>query len=279
MFLPKGYGEAVTAMLIWGSVGVFVRIAAQPAATIVFVRVFTAFLVLALFALLRKQPFSFAGHGPLAVLSGIFIAANWLFFFKSIQTTTIGNAVLTYYMAPVLAILWARLFLKERLERRFFQAIPLAGAGVVLMTSEYSFSLSSNDFIGILFGLAGAFFYSFVVVMAKYMSGITPRNLVMVQMGVSSLFFLPFVLFDPPTLTLPSTSAMITMGVVHSALALSIYFSSLQKIKIQHASILSYIDPASALLYAYLIFQETPGLYTLLGGACILLASWLVIRR
>jgi len=279
LFLPKGYGEVITAMLIWGSVGVFVRIADQPAATIVFVRVFTAFLVLALFALLRKQPFSLAGYGPLAVLSGIFIAANWLFFFKSIQTTTIGNAVLTYYMAPVLAMLWARLFLKERLERRIFQALPLAGAGIFLMTSEYNFSLSSNDFIGILFGLAGAFFYSFVVVMAKYMSGITPRNLVMVQMGISSLFFLPFVILNPPTLTLLSTSAMLTMGVVHSALALSIYFSSLQKIKIQHASILSYIDPVSALLYAYLIFNETPGLYTLLGGACILLASWLVIRR
>ena len=279
MLLPKGYSEVITAMLIWGSVGVFVRIADQPAATIVFVRVLTAFVVLALFALLRKQPVSLGGHGPLAVLSGVLIAGNWLFFFKAIQTTTIGNAVLTYYMAPILAILWARLFLKERLERRIFQALPLAGAGIFLMTSEYDFSLSSNDFVGILFGLAGAFLYSLVVVMAKYMSGITPRNLVLVQMGVSSLFFLPFVIFNPPTLTLTSTSAMITMGVVHSALALSIYFSSLQKIKIQHSSILSYIDPVSALLYAYLIFNEAPGLYTLLGGVCILLASWLVIRR
>jgi len=279
LFLPKGYGEIITAMLIWGSVGIFVRIADQPAATIVFVRVLTAFLVLALFALLRKGTFSLGGHGRLAVLSGIFIAANWLFFFKSIQTTTIGNAVLTYYMAPVLAILWARLFLHERLERRFFQALPLAGIGILLMASEYEISLSSNDFLGILFGLAGAFFYSFVVVMAKYMSSVTPRNLVMVQMGVSSLFFLPFVILNPPTLTLLSTSAMITMGVVHSALALSIYFSSLQKIKIQHASILSYIDPVSALLYAYLIFNEIPGLYTFWGGSCILAASWIVIRR
>lgn len=279
MYFQRGYGEIITAMLIWGSVGIFVRIAGQPAATIVFFRVFTAFLLLALFTLLRKKTVSLGGYAPLAVLSGIFIAVNWLFFFKSIQTTTIGNAVLTYYTAPVLAILWARLFLKERLERRVFQALPLAAIGLLLMTSDYEFSLSSNDFIGILLGLAGAFFYSLVVVMVKYMSNVPSQTLVMVQMGVSSLFFLPFVLLNPPLLTPLSAGAMVTMGIVHSALALSIYFSSLQKIKIQHASVLSYIDPVSALLYAYLIFNETPGLYTLLGGFCVLLASWLVIRH
>ncbi|SDF66124.1 DMT family transporter [Sporolituus thermophilus] len=59
---------------------------------------------------------------------------------------------------------------------------------------------------------------------------------------------------------------MLLMGLVHSALALGLYFTGLKSVKVQHASILSYIDPVSALLYALLIFGERPTITTMPGA-------------
>lgn len=278
MRFSSGHLLVLAAMLIWGSVGIFVRLADQPAATIVFVRVATAFLVIGLYMLISGQEFSLGNHKKMAILSGVAISLNWLFFFKSIQTTTIGNAVLTYYFSPIFSILWARLFLGEKLEHRAAWALLLAAGGIGLMVSNYEFSLTSADFVGIMYGLAGALFYSLVVVMAKGIPGISANNLVLVQMAVSSLIFLPMVVTNPPVLSTVSVAAMLTMGIVHSALALGIYFTGLKRVKVQHASILSYIDPVSAIVYAFICFQETPTLYTAVGGLCILIASFIIIK-
>ncbi|MEG6586565.1 DMT family transporter [Dendrosporobacter sp. 1207_IL3150] len=277
--VSSGYLKVILAMLIWGSVGIFVRIAEQPAPTIVFFRVATAFVAIGVYFLLKRKSLNLNGYKKLAVISGIAIALNWLFFFKAIQTTTIGNAVLTYYLSPILAIIWAKLFLGEHLERRALYAVGMAASGIFLMLSSYQFSLSSSDFIGILFGLTAALFYSAVVILVKYMTAVDTNSLVIVQMGVSSVIFLPFIILNPPTLTFSSVLAMLTMGIVHSAIALGIYFTGLKTVKIQHASVLSYVDPVSSLIFAYLIFGETPTLFTAVGGAMILAASFLVMKR
>ena len=276
--LSSGYFQVIISMLIWGSVGVFVRYANQPADVIVFVRVFSAFVALGLYMLIVKQPFRFF-RWRWTVAAGLVLSLNWLFFFKALQATTIGNAVFTYYLAPVFSIIWARLFLGEHLERRAFYALGLAACGLALMLSSYELSFTSSDFLGILFGLTGALFYSLVVVLAKYLTDVPPLTLVLVQMGVSSLVFLPTVLLSPPTFSTVGLMSMLTMGVIHSAFALGLYFTGLAKIKVEHASILSYIDPVSALLYAYLFFAEIPGPYTLAGGGLILVASVLIIRK
>lgn len=276
--LTSGYMQVIVSMLIWGSVGVFVRFADQPADVIVFVRVSSAFLALGLFMLSTGKSMLFP-RWRWTIGAGLVLSLNWLFFFKAIQATTIGNAVFTYYMAPVFSILWAKLFLNEKLEKQAVKAMGLAVCGLLLMLSGYEFSLTSSDTLGILFGLTGALFYSLVVVTAKYLHDVPPLTLVLVQMGVSSLVFLPAIIQAPPTFSAISLAAMVTMGLLHSALALGLYFTGLAKVKVQHASILSYIDPVSALLYAYLFFAEVPGVYTLAGGGLILLASVLIIRR
>ena len=276
--LTSGYIQVLAAMLIWGSVGVFVRYAGQPADVIVFVRVASAFFAIGIYMLFTKKAFKFPRLRWL-IASGVAIALNWLFFFKSIQATTIGNAVFTYYLAPVFSIIWARLFIGENLERRAIKAMGLAAIGLLLMLSGYEFSLTSNDTLGIIYGLTGGLFYSIVVVLVKYLDDVPPLNVVLVQMAVSALIFLPTVIQAKPAFTLTGLSAMLTMGLVHSAFALGLYFTGLSKVKVQHASILSYIDPVSALLFAYLFFGEIPSLYTLAGGSLILLASVLIIRR
>lgn len=278
MVFPPGYLRVILAMLIWGSVSVFVRIADQPAPVIVFIRVFTAFIALSLYIRIRGQTVNLKGHYRLSLLSGIALSLTWLFFFKAVQTTIIGNAVLTYYMAPIFSIIWAYLFLGEKLEKQSLLALGVACAGIGLILSGYEFSLSGGDFLGIMYCLTAALFYSMVVVIAKKLTEIEPTHLITIQMAVSSLIFLPGIVSSHPLFNLTSVLSMVLLGLVHTALALALYFGGLRRVKVQHASILAYIEPVSASIYAYLLFAEIPTPLTLTGGLLILIASFLTVR-
>lgn len=278
MISPPGYLRVILAMVIWGSVSIFVRIADQPAPVIVFIRVFTAFIALSLYIRIRGQSVNLKGKYILSLLSGIALSLTWLFFFKAVQTTIIGNAVLTYYMAPILSIIWAYIFLGEKLEKQSFLALGMSCSGIGLILSGYEFSLSGGDFLGIMYCLIAALFYSMVVIFAKKLTEIEPTHLVTIQMAVSTLIFLPEIVSSHPKINMTSMLSMILLGLVHTALALAFYFGGLRQVKVQHASILAYIEPVSAPIYAYLLFAEKPTPLTLAGSLLILIASFLTIN-
>jgi len=48
---------------------------------------------------------------------------------------------------------------------------------------------------------------------------------------------------------------------------------------VNEAALLSYLDPMSAVVYAFLVFGEVPGVTTAIGGTLILLASALDVMR
>jgi len=278
MIFSPGYLRVILAMLIWGSVSIFVRIADQPAPVIVFIRVFTAFIALALYISIRGQTVNLRGHYLFSLLSGIALSLTWLFFFKAVQTTIIGNAVLTYYMAPIFSIIWAYLFLGEKFEKQFLLALGLACTGIGFILSGFEFSLAGGDFLGMVYCLTAALFYSMVVVIAKKLTEIEPTHLITIQMAVSSLIFLPEIIVSHPIFTLTSVLSMALLGLVHTALALALYFGGLRQLKVQHVSILAYIEPVSAPIYAYLLFAEIPTPLTLTGCLLILIASFLTVR-
>ncbi len=271
------YGKIIVAMLLWGSIGIFVRYANQPAPIIAFFRVFTAFIILGTYIKFYKITISRSRQTYIAILSGCFMALNWLFLFKAFQLTTIGNAIITYNFAPILSIIWARILLKEKIQKTAISALSIALVGLFLMFSNYRFSFSSSDFSGILFGLSGGIFYSFIIVLVKSITCLTPTQIAYIQMGISSVILFPLAAFSTINITWPSLWPMLLLGCTHTAFALNIYFSGLRQISVQHTSILSYLEPTSAIIYAYFIFAETPSLLTAIGGSLILCASLLVV--
>ena len=72
--------------------------------------------------------------------------------------------------------------------------------------------------------------------------------------------------------------AVLVLGVVCSAIPYVLYPAGLRHIRVEHASILGYLEPVSAPLYAFVLLGEAPALATIVGGALIVVAGVLVIR-
>ncbi|WP_457742681.1 EamA family transporter [Thermococcus sp.] len=70
-----------------------------------------------------------------------------------------------------------------------------------------------------------------------------------------------------------------TLVLLHTVFAPYFYMDGLKKVKVKDVSLLSYLDPLSAIVYALIVFGEVIGLRTVMGGALILLASALDLAK
>lgn len=277
----NGKIKIATAMLIWGSVGIFARFSNLSGLGVAFFRVsLGALLLLPLLAgkkrwlqslpsLLREM------WKPLLAL-GVSLALNWVFLFTAFNYTTIANAVLVYYLSPIIATVISWRFLGERLSPRTWLLIGIAFLGLILIMSGQSLDLSDRNFIGILLALVAAFFYALIPNLGRFLRGIDGKTLTFLQLAIASLVLAPFIAVMGTGE--PVWWAVFVLVAVHTVLALFLYMDGLKEVEVNEAALLSYLDPMSAVVYAFLVFGEVPELRTAVGGAMILLASLLDIK-
>jgi drug/metabolite transporter (DMT)-like permease len=77
----------------------------------------------------------------------------------------------------------------------------------------------------------------------------------------------------------PSWLWLVVLGVVHTGLFIAIYLSSLSVVGATTTGVLGYLEPATAVFWAWLVLGESPARATLIGGAAILAAGLLVVKN
>ncbi len=285
--MNTGYLLVIISTLIWGSIGIFVRFIDQSPEVIVFFRVFIAFLVLSIGSFYRKyskprkdiNSHSITKKEYIILFSsGIFISLNWLFFFLAIKSTTIASATMSYYTAPVIVTILSIFILKESINKKTALAVSLSFMGIILMTSMSKPIDTTFNIKGVIFGIVAAFFYALVTISVKKLKNIPSETISLFQMGVSSIIFLPAIR-SITSLSIRSIVLLAIIGVIHTCIALNLYFEGIKKIKVQHVGVLSYIDPLTAIILGIIFFHETPKVNTLLGGTLILIATYLILNK
>lgn len=280
----NGRAKVAVSMLIWGSVGIFGRLSCLSGLGVAFARVSLGALVLFMvigltrMELLRELPMIFRSTWKPLLGLGTALALNWAFLFTAFNYTTIANAVMVYYIAPILATLMSWRFLGEEIDRKTLSLIFLAFLGLILIMSGQEISFENRDFIGILLAFTAAFFYAVIPNLGRFLREVDGKVLTLSQLGIASLVLLPFVILQD--VGKPVWWAVLVLVLIHTVLALFLYMEGLKEVEVKDAALLSYLDPASAVVYAFLVFGEVPGTRTVIGGVLILLASALdALRR
>lgn len=277
-----GYLKIVCAAVIWGSLGVFVRKIPLSAPAIVSWRVlFAAITILVLIlAKGRAEQLRVRGYRGLLLFCGIGLTLNWTLFFYALKLTTVANAVLLTYTAPIFIALFASLFLREILERATFLSLALSMLGVALIISPFGFALGGSHLAGILCALGSAISYGLLVIASKVLLQHLPILTMMFYEDLIGVLLLsPFLFLSRLEISPTTWVLLIILGVVHTALAAFLYLSGLKDIKAQHAGVLAYFDPLSAIVFALIFLGEVPGILTLFGGLLILLAGFNIVVR
>ncbi|MFO7819394.1 MAG: DMT family transporter [Halanaerobacter sp.] len=274
-----GYLYIILAMFTWGSIGLIVRLIVLSPQLIVFYRVLFAFTFL-LLLVLQDQELNLNNlfkKKLLLIATGTALTINWIFFFKAIKTTTIANATLAYYTAPILATILSVIFLKEKLTKDNLFALLLSFVGIIIISDINNLSLSGLEGIG--YGLLSAFFYASFMVLNKFLANLSARVLTLGQTGIAVLILLPLVYNGTQPSGIETWLLLLVLGIIHTAGALVLYVKGLSLSKVQDVGVLSYLDPISAIILAALFLNEIPSLLTIVGGGLILIGCYLVWRE
>lgn len=272
--------KLVTSMLIFGTIGIFRNYIPLPSSLIAFVRGAIGMLFLLLVIACKRQKINLTAikkNVLLLCLSGAFIGINWILLFEAYRYTTVATATLCYYMAPVFVIIVSPFILKEKLTPKKILCTVSAFLGMVIISGI--FGNASSDITGILFGLGAAALYSTVVILNKFIKGISDTEKTLIQLGSAAITILPYVLLTENINSIsPNASTIILLvivGIIHTGVAYTLYFGSIENIKAQTAAMLSYLDPVVALILSALLLKEGFTLIQLIGSILILGAAFI----
>ena len=278
----RGKLNFIVAMLIFSTIGIFVRYIPYPSSFIAFTRGIIGFAVIVLTMLLRKQKSdkrAIKENLVLLVVSGAFIGINWVALFESYRYTTVATATLCYYLAPMFVILASPLVFRERLTAKKIICLVTALAGMSLVSGVFeSDSVGENQLKGIVFGITAAAFYASVMIMNKKMKELPATDKTYIQLLCAAAVVGVYALFtvkpDEIAFDARSVLLLIFVGAFHTGFAYTLYFGSMKSMKSQSVAILSYIDPVFALILSALILKEQMSLPGVIGAVMVLGAAF-----
>ena len=258
-----GIFEMLAVTAIWGSVPVIFKLSGLPSPVFVFFRVAITAVLLAV--ALRR----FACGGLTAVLSGVFLALNWIFLFYATALMPVSTAVMIYYAGPIMASAYMH-FLGEKMQRPKLVALLISFVGVTLLVGFAGYVTP----LGVLFAVLSAAFYAALIVTSKLSTiRMVPIRLVLCQTSVATFFTVPFLALYEFEATPSALAAAFTAATVNTLLALFLWYDALRRITVQLASALSYLDPVYASVFAFLFLGQAPSQWTAVGGTLVILGG------
>ncbi len=268
-------GMMAIAMFVFGTLAPFVRNINVGSGELALYRAVMAALLVGGFLLITKQRLSISGIKKellLLLLSGAAIGVNWILLFEAYKYTTVSVATLSYYFAPVIMMVVCPLIFKEKFRVKQIFCFVMSTAGLVLITGTAGGG--KQDLLGIAFGLCAAILYAAVMLLNKFIRGVTGLHRTFIQFLAVIVVLVPYVAFTEGfTLNgLDNTGwiALLIVGIVHTGITYCMYFSALKELPGQKVAILSYIDPLVAVMVSVIWLNEGMTVPQLIGGLLIL---------
>ncbi|WP_394582239.1 DMT family transporter [Cytobacillus firmus] len=274
--------QFILSMITFGTIGLVVRYIDLASSERALLSSFLGciFLLLIFFMMKKKISWSLVKTNAfLLILSGIALGGNWIFLYQSYDYTTIANATLGYYFAPVLVMILSPFVLREQLSIKKMVCIGVAIIGMLMIVGEGMSASESDDILGLSFGLIAAAFYAALLLLNKFIKEMGKLEQTIIQLGTTTLLLMPYVFlaegFGIFEISSSSIPYMLILGIVNTGIGFWLFFSGMEKLNGQSIAMLSYVDPFVAILISAIIVQEHMTIVQMLGGV-LLLGSTLV---
>jgi drug/metabolite transporter (DMT)-like permease len=273
----------IVAMVIFGTIGAIIRFIDLPSSEIALFRGLIGVICMAPFLLRNNRRGLWAdlkANGPVLLLTGAALAANWVFLFQAYRNTTIALAAVSYYTAPVIVMLASPLVMKERLSLLKLACIALTFLGMILVVGIGQRAIDGqNNTVGLLYGLLAAICYATLMMSNKFLKNLGGLETTVPQLFLAALFLLPYVLLvgemNPLFQSDRSMILLLGLGVVHTGIGFFLFFLGIKGLKAQEIALLNYLDPLTSVLISLFIFMERMTIFQI-AGAILMCAGTLI---
>ncbi len=285
--MKRGYFLVFLAAFFWSTLGPLGKILYKfklSTYTILFYRVFFAFICFGIYNVLRKTclKISFKSFIFLFIYSFTSVFLFYFFYFYTIKVFSISLAVLLLYTAPIYSLIFGKIFFKENLTFSKIVAIIFGILGIFLVVLD-NLSLSHfsktgfSIYKGLITGLLAGLTYAIYGIFGKYVVKKEPVEKVLFYiLGIGSCLFLPFAKLNVP---ISSFLYLIFLGVFPTFLAYILFTEALKEVEISRASIVAIAEPVFALIWAFIFFKEKLTFLQFTGAFFVLFSTFLASRK
>ncbi|WP_329421474.1 DMT family transporter [Streptomyces sp. NBC_01268] len=275
----RGTVELTLAMVLSGTLGVFVVESGASPFTVVFFRCVFGAVALGVYSWVRGL---FTGHGftpgkvGLAALGGAMIVFNWVLLFEAYEATSISFATVVYHTQPFFLVLLGAVVLRERISGAKLGWLGVAFAGLVLVSGVRPGDTASVKGLG--FALGAAVLYALSTVVTKRISGVRPHLVALVQVAVGIPLLLPFADLGEAARLGGGWGWLAGLGLLHTGVMYVLMYAAYAKLPTARIAVLAFTYPAVAMLVDWLVYGHHIGLVQAVGVPLIVLAALRVNR-
>lgn len=269
-------------MIIFGAVGVFAKYIDLSSSKIALFLSLVGALFLLIVFVCTKQNLSWQKvkkNAVFLIVASIALSGNWIFLFQAYKETTIANAALSYYFAPVLVVILSPLVLNEKLSYKKTICIIIALLGLFLILQNGRMQTNGHHLLGIGYGLVAASFYAGLTLINKFIRGLDGLANTLLQLGLSVIMLIPFVLITEGSIfnSIDSNTVIwiLVLGIFHGGVGFYLFFAGMRGLNGQSIAVLSYIDPLTSLFISILIIGEKMTFQQLVGAVLLLCSIWI----
>lgn len=287
----------MAAGILFGTAAIFIRfLQGLDAFSIAFWRIVIACLALTAILIVAKRPFSLIlvrkNAKELFILS-FFLGLHFIFFVSAVKDTTILNATVLVNTSPIFSMLVSSFLFKLKPSRLALAGLTVSFIGVCIIafaetitgsTGVQSGAFSSSligDLEAVLAALVEAFYLNYGRKLRSEMSILTAvlpmYVLTAIVIGVIGL---------PVTQRIPALPSrpefilpLLGLGIFPTAIAHTLYFSSLSNLKSFETATMALIEPIGATFLGMALFQEIPAPLFGFGATLTLLGILFVVKQ
>ncbi len=261
-----GYLLIAAASIIWGTMGIFGKLAFEyeiSPATLIALRLFISSLTILIpIALLKKELFRIQKKDlPKFLILGLLATAlQRLTYFYAIDLTTATIAAVLFYTYPIFVTIFASLVLKEKIIFSTILAVILTFSGVILVVKAYEASWLSTSFFGIMFGIMSSIFFVIYFFITKELrKRYTNWTLILYGDTIGAIALAPIIFpscFEIANYPQQLWLLIFTIAWFPSLLAYLLYSYALKHVASSKGSIISVIEPLSTAVFSVTILRE-----------------------
>jgi drug/metabolite transporter (DMT)-like permease len=289
--MKKLYLGLFTSIIAVSFASIFILLCDAPPLSIALYRLFFTTLLIIPIVLFQKKTREELRTIPrssllIMILIGLILAVHFALWITSLTKTSVASSVILVTAHPLLVGPVSYYFLKEKLSRLNAFGIAISVAGVVtLVYGNYGLTSLTHDtlegnILAMLGGVAAGLYILGGRTIRKTVS-LFSYVFVVYAVGTIALFII-CLFFQAPVIGLSGKDygIILAMALVSGILGHTLYNWTLGYIRASVASVALLGEPIGSSLLAFAIFGSTqqPSLYTVVGGAIILIGIYLTAR-
>jgi drug/metabolite transporter (DMT)-like permease len=278
----RGWVLFIAMGVIWGIPYLLIKVAVaefSPAALVLARTVLAAALLLPIAAINAQLRPLLPFWRPLLVYTVIEICIPWLLLsYAELRLSSSLTGLLVAAVPLVGAVLvWATGH--ERIEGRRVAGLLVGFAGVAALVG---FDVDAGDLGSVAAIVVVAFCYALgPLILSRYLSSLPGLGVVAASLAITAVIYLPFGWSQWPSgpVSAQAWLSVIALAVVCTAIAFVVFFQLIAEVGPARAVVITYVNPAVALVLGAIVLDEAVTVPILVGFALILVGSVLATAR